>query len=149
MRFFKQSMKRSTLLLAVLASATLLAGCDNDPAPSKSSQRNYEETKMAATAIKQPLEIEGCIVKVHRVTTANSDILPNFTIAVAKCPTATVTSTQHGCGKNCSANNIVVQPRAIEALELAAPRDKAQQRKELREEINRLATRLDALERDL
>lgn len=129
-------MKRSTLL-AVLASATLIAGCGD-----------VQNTSLSAKKIDQELKIEGCDISVHRVNTGVGDMLSNFTIAVAKCPTATTTSTQYGCGKGCTANNIVVQPHPPEARELTVPRDKAQQRKELREEINRLATRLDALERE-
>jgi hypothetical protein len=95
-----------------LVSALALTSCSNDPAPSADSQHNYGATHFAVSKAGDPFEVDGCLVSVHRITTASSDLLPDFTLATAKCPTATVTAVNNGCGKSCVANNIVVTPAA-------------------------------------
>ncbi|KVP96932.1 hypothetical protein WJ97_14015 [Burkholderia ubonensis] len=153
-------MRRSTLLLGALAGAIMLSGCGNDPNPSPDLKANYEGTRFAVTKAGATLEVEGCQVSVHRVTTANSDALNDFTMAVAKCPTATVTATEYGCGKSCHANNIVVKPvgptiemhevsreAAMQAARLqAAAARKSAQVMELRAEVDRLSRELNRLE---
>lgn len=102
-------MYRKISLPTLMAGLLLMSGCSSDPTPDAGVAASYKATKMAVTPIEQQLEIDGCTVSVSRVTTAKSDLLSDFTVAVAKCPTATVTSTSHNCGKGCTANNIVVQ----------------------------------------
>ena len=152
-------MLRTSLLLTVLASA-ILTGCGNDPTPSADRKANYAATRFAVTKAGSPLEVEGCQVTVHRVTTANSDYLNDFTLAVAKCPTATVTTTEYGCGKSCHANNIVVQPKPLTYEASEAPAEivrqaaqaqadaarKAAKVMELRAEVDRLSRELSRLE---
>ncbi|WP_157641903.1 hypothetical protein [Burkholderia ubonensis] len=153
-------MRRSALLLAALAGAIMLSGCSDDPNPSPDRKANYAATKFAVTKAGPTLDVEGCQVKVHRVTTANSDYLNDFTMAVANCPTATVTTTEYGCGKSCHANNIVIQPKQQAFEPSNAPTESVQQaarlqaeaaRKEakvmeLRAEVDRLSRELNRLE---
>ncbi len=97
------------LLMLVLSFG--VAGCDSDNTyPNGSIRRDIEGTSMVVSNVKQPLVIEGCSVTIHRIHTAPGDMLNDFTVGVAKCPTATVTSTSHTCGKGCTANNIMVNP---------------------------------------
>lgn len=98
-------------VIPVMAISLLMLGC-NDPTPSKGTRIDLENTSMAVTTIKQKLQIEGCEITVHRVTTASSDSLKDFTIGTAKCPTATVTSTTQNCGKNCYENTLQLAPLA-------------------------------------
>lgn len=153
-------MQRTSQLIIVLASAILMTGCSNDPTPSADRKANYAATRFAVTKAGSPLEVEGCQVTVHRVTTANSDYLNDFTLAVAKCPTATVTTTEYGCGKSCHANNIVVHPKPQSYEESDVPAEIVRQaakaqadaaRKEakvmeLRAEVDRLSRELSRLE---
>lgn len=153
-------MKRTFHLLVVLASTIMMTGCSNDPTPSDGRKANYAATRFAVTKAGSPLEVEGCQVTVHRVTTADSDYLNDFTLAVAKCPTATVTSTEYSCGKSCHANNIVVQPKpqSIEPsdgsakLVREAPTTQAAAKdakvRELRAEVDRLSQEISRLEVD-
>lgn len=103
-------MHRKISLITVVAGLLLASGCSKDPTPDVGVAARYKATKMAVTPLDQRLEIDGCTVTVSRVTTTKLDLLSDFTVAVAKCPTATVTSTSHNCGKSCNANNVVVQP---------------------------------------
>jgi hypothetical protein len=95
-----------------LVGALALASCSNDPTPSADSQHNYGATHFAVSKAGDPFEVDGCMVSVHRITTANSDLLPDFTLATAKCQTATVSVVNNGCGKSCVANNVLVTPSA-------------------------------------
>jgi hypothetical protein len=103
-------MRRGPLVLCVLVGAALLTGCSNDPNPSSSSKANYASTHFAVSKAGDPFVVDGCQVQVHRVTTASTDALPDFTLAVARCPTATVTVENNNCGKSCMSNTIAVLP---------------------------------------
>jgi outer membrane murein-binding lipoprotein Lpp len=104
-------MRRIPVLVAVIAGVLALTGCSNDPNPNSSTKANYEGTRFAVTKAGQGFGVDGCEITVHRVTTGNLDSLPDFTLATAKCPTATVTSIENHEGK-VSRNTVVVKPAA-------------------------------------
>jgi len=104
-------MRRSTLLVPAFIGLLALASCSNDPNPNSSTKANYEGTRFAVTKAGPNLDVDGCQVSVHRVTTGNLDSLPDFTLATAKCATATVASIEDHEGK-VSRNTVVVTPVA-------------------------------------
>lgn len=139
---------RHLFLLATCS--VLLSACDmHNPVPSAETRASYESTRMAVTKVGEPLEVDGCKVSIHRVSTAAADKLNSFTMAVAHCPTATVTSTSHVCGKNCVADNIAVQPSPEAEAELSkrkAEAEAAARLKALRSEADNLSKKIKALE---
>lgn len=139
----------------VLAAACLLSACGNwqtDPKPSSKTASDIAQTRMAVTKVEQTLTVEGCSVSVHRVHTSFADSLHNFTLAVADCPTATVTTTNQNCGKNCRQDAMLVQPKtAPQEGEAQAKRKAAAEAKitALREEAARLAGEVRRVEAEL
>jgi hypothetical protein len=103
-------MRRGILFFTALVCSLAMTSCSNDPTPSADSQHNYGNTHFAVSKAGDPFEVDGCLVSVHRVTTASSDLLPDFTLATAKCPTATVDVANNVCGKSCVSNNVLVTP---------------------------------------
>lgn len=151
-------MRRSTLLSMALVGALALTSCGNDPNPNSSTKANYEGTRFAVTKAGQSLDVDGCVVSVHRVTTGNLDSLPDFTLATANCPTATVTTTESLEGK-VTRNTILVKPTgpafdvrnaaaedATQALKAQAVAARNVRVQELRAEVARLARELQQLE---
>lgn len=104
-------MHRLSVLVAIVAGALALTSCSNDPNPNSNTRENYEGTRFAVTKAGQDFVVDGCEVSVHRVTTGNLDSLPDFTLATAKCPSATVTSIENHDGK-VTRNTVVVKPAA-------------------------------------
>ncbi|MDN8078566.1 hypothetical protein QZN30_04040 [Burkholderia multivorans] len=102
-----------TVLFAM--GAALLASCGQNPNPSADTVANYAGTQYAVSNA-GGFSVDGCQVKIHRVTTRSSDLMPNFTLAVATCPTAQVTTTSHMCGKGCIANNMEIEPVGLAAV---------------------------------
>lgn len=137
-------------LFLFAACSVLLSACDlHNPAPDPQTRASYEATRMAVTKVGEPLEVEGCKISVHRVSTAAADKLSSFTMAVAHCPTATVTSTSHGCGKRCVSNHIVVEPSPEAEAALSkrkAEAEAAARLKALRSEAESLSKKIQALE---
>lgn len=147
-------MHRKISMITLAAGLLLMSGCSSDPTPDEGVAAKYKATKMAVTPIEQRLEIDGCLVMVSRVTTAKSDLLSDFTVAVAKCPTATVASTTHNCGRGCNATNVVVQPGGPETSapgtgdssdQGAAGQSNAREQ-ELRAEVQRLSAKLTSIQ---
>lgn len=92
----------------LLAMAVLLTACDehkpaSDPTPSDETTQRNQQSRLAVSPVGQPLEVDGCIVKVHdvRVTRPGVALDSNFTLATANCPAAQVTTTREVCGKSC------------------------------------------------
>ena len=146
-------MQRKISAITLAAGLLLMSGCSSDPTPDGGVAAKYKATKMAVTPLEQRLEIDGCTVTVSRVTTPRTAILSDFTVAVAKCPTATVTSTSHSCGKSCNANNILVQPVVPGTSEPGADDTGAMtqpgaREQELRAEVDRLSAKLARIQQD-
>lgn len=144
-------LRASTL---ALAAACLLSACGDwqtNPTPSSKTANDIARTRMAVTKVEQTLTVEGCSVSVHRVHTSFSDSLHNFTLAVADCPTATVTTTNQTCGKNCRQDAILVQPKAtLQESESLAKRKAAEAKlSSLREDAARLAGEARRIEEEL
>jgi len=132
------------LLPLFALSVILLSGCSNDPAPSQNLLENLGATKMATTRVgTQPLMVDGCEVNVHRVTTGSKSFVPDFTLAVAKCPTATVTVTSQSCGKACQEDDILVQP-GVAVDPLVEQRNKRVA--ELRKQLDAVSQELSRIE---
>lgn len=114
-------MRTARILTAVLSAfgAALLASCSNDPNPSGDTGTNYANTHYSVRDA-GGFSVDGCQVRVHRVFTAARDLMPDFTIAVASCPTANVTMTSHVCGKGCTANNLEIEPVGLTGAAAAA-----------------------------
>lgn len=105
---------RNFRTFALLTVGIMLASCSNrdpyDPTPTPDLVQNYGSTRFAVTAAGQPFDVQGCKVSVHRVSTGSQSYVPSFTLAIAECPTATVTSVEHVCGKGCTASDILLTP---------------------------------------
>ncbi|WP_434715772.1 hypothetical protein [Paraburkholderia sp. A3RO-2L] len=110
-----------TLMVAVLSAfgAALLASCSNDPNPSGDTRTNYANTHYSVVDA-GGFAVDGCQLKVRRIFTAAGDLMPDFTIAVATCPTAKVTMSSHICGKGCTANNLEIEPVGLTGASAAA-----------------------------
>ena len=137
-------------LLALVAACSLSA-CGNDPRPSTKTADDIANTRMAVTKVKQSLTVEGCSISVHRVHTSISDSLNSFTLAVADCPTATVTTTNQNCGKNCMQNAMLVEPKGVpEGATLSARKEAAEAKlNELRRDAAKLAEEVRRIEAEL
>lgn len=128
-----------------LCAALLLSACDkNSPTPSGETRGNIESTSFDVSTVKQSLTVDGCEVRVHRVHTARKDLLNPFTIATAKCPTATVVSTEQNCGKSCVSNIVTVTSPAT-----PAPGQKSNQALKKEAEKKLFNERIDQLTKEL
>jgi len=132
-----------------LALSLLLTGCGkpaDDPTPTAETVERNRETRLAATQLGEPLEVDGCQVKVHEVyvTRPGVSLGSSFKMATADCSASKVISTQETCGKGCVHNTVRVD-RLSEA-EMAAKQATAQQAAKRRKELE---ARIAELQRQL
>lgn len=105
-------MLRIFLLMAATVGLVLFAGGHFDPTPAESRIAHALATQFEVTQVGSSFDAAGCQVNVHRVTGGSAVPIKPFTLAVAKCPTATVTSTSQVCGKNCIRDDVTVMAAA-------------------------------------
>jgi hypothetical protein len=144
-------MLKRTLVVA-LATLTTLNGCGErvvpDPTPSAEIKAELSKTRLAVATLGEPFEVDGCTVQAHRVHVSGN--VPNFTLATAKCPTATVRATENSCGKNCTNSVVQVIPGLSPEATLVSKEsaERAQLKadlKQTREEVARLKEKLSRL----
>jgi hypothetical protein len=98
----------------LLAMTVLLAGCigkpASDPTPAEETAQRNQQSRLAVSPVGQPLEVDGCLVKVHdvHITRPGVALDSNFTLATANCPAAQVTTAREVCGKGCVHNTVRV-----------------------------------------